>query len=79
MNWIGLCVRSHVQLFCDPMDCGSPGSSVHAVFQARTLEWGVTLSNPRVEPMSPASAALVGGFFTTELPGKPISQINTHY
>jgi len=53
------------------MDCGSPGSSVHAVFQARTLEWVVTLSNPRVEPMSPASAALVGGFFTTELPGSP--------
>ena len=25
--------------FCDPMDCGPPGSSVHEIFQARILEW----------------------------------------
>ena len=25
----------------DPMDCSLPGSSVHGVFQARVLEWGV--------------------------------------
>ena len=25
---------------CDPMDCSLPGSSVHGIFQARTLEWG---------------------------------------
>ena len=24
---------------CDPMDCSPPGSSVHGVLQARTLEW----------------------------------------
>ena len=24
---------------CDPMDCSRPGSSVHAIFQARILEW----------------------------------------
>ena len=23
---------------CDPMDCGSPGSSVHGILQARILE-----------------------------------------
>ena len=26
---------------CDPMDCSPPGSSVHEIFQARTLEWVV--------------------------------------
>ena len=26
---------------CDPMDCGLPGSSVHGILQARTLEWFV--------------------------------------
>ena len=26
----------------DPMDCSLPGSSVHGIFQARVLEWGVT-------------------------------------
>ena len=25
---------------CNPMDCRLPGSSVHAIFQARVLEWG---------------------------------------
>ena len=24
---------------CDPMDCSPPGSSVHAIFQAKVLEW----------------------------------------
>ena len=24
---------------CDPMDCSSPGPSVHGIFQARILEW----------------------------------------
>ena len=26
-------------LFCDPMDCSLPDSSVHGVLQARILEW----------------------------------------
>ena len=26
----------------DPVDCSSPGSSVHGIFQARVLEWGAT-------------------------------------
>ena len=25
----------------DPVDCSLPGSSVHGIFQARVLEWGV--------------------------------------
>ena len=24
---------------CDPMDCSPPGSSVHGILQARTLQW----------------------------------------
>ena len=30
---------SHVQLFCNPMDCSLPGSSICGIFQARVLEW----------------------------------------
>ena len=46
--WWSTCIRgyflvvyllSHVRLFCDPMDCSLPGSSVHGTFQARILEW----------------------------------------
>ena len=28
-----------VGLFCGPMNCSPPGSSVHGILQARTLEW----------------------------------------
>ena len=31
-------LHSHVRL-CGPMDCGPPGSPVHGVLQARTVEW----------------------------------------
>ena len=37
---------NHVQLFCNPMDCSLPGSSVHGIFQARIPEW-VTISFSR--------------------------------
>ena len=31
---------------CDPMDCNTPGSSVHGIPQARTLEWvAISFSN----------------------------------
>ena len=36
---ISLCVLSHFQLFCNPMDCSQPDSYVHRIFQARILEW----------------------------------------
>ena len=29
---------------CDPTDCSLPGSSIHWIFQARVLEWGVIRS-----------------------------------
>ena len=32
------CSLSHVQLFCNPMECSLPGFSVHGIFQARILE-----------------------------------------
>ena len=41
-----------VQLYpprCDPVDCNSPGSSVHRILHARILEW-VTISSPRDLP-----------------------------
>ena len=37
---------SCVQLFCDPMDCSLPGSSVRGIFQAKILEW-VAVSSSR--------------------------------
>ena len=55
--------------FCDPMDCIPPGSTVHGILQARTLEWfAISFSRGSSQPVSPV---LAGGFFTTEPLGKP--------
>ena len=35
----------------------------------------MNLSDPGLEPVSPISPASAGGFFTTELPGRPIGSI----
>ena len=57
-SYMQLCVRVLVaQLcptLCDPMDCSSPGSSVHGISQARILESVAfpspgDLPNPEIE------------------------------
>ena len=55
---------------CSPRDCSPPDTSVHGIFQARILEWVAILysgglPDPGISPMSLASPALAGGFFTT--------------
>ena len=61
---------------CDPMDCSSPASSVHGIFQARMLEkvaisYSRGSSWPRDRTCISMSPALAGRFFTTEPPGRP--------
>ena len=70
LNWI--------QLFCNPRDCSLPGSSVHGISQARTLEWGA-ISFFRDLPHSgaePASPTLTSKSFTTEPPGSQHTYIH---
>ena len=55
------------------MDWIPPGSTVHGISQARTLEWVAfpsegDLPNPGIRPPSPT---LAGGFFTPEPPSTP--------
>ena len=70
---------SHVRLF------GTPWTVAHqaplTVEFSRQEHWNGLpfptpgdLPNPGIEPTSPASPALAGGFFTTEPPGKPQNQ-----
>ena len=52
------------------MDYSLSGSSVHGTLQARMLEGAAVHSfrdcpDPGVEPVSPMSPVLAGGFFTT--------------
>ena len=73
-----LVVKSYPTL-CHPIDCSPPDSSAHGIFQARILEW-VAISSPGDLTHSGiihASPALIGGFFTTEPPGKPPKHIKT--
>ena len=63
---------SHVQLFCDAIDCSPLDSIVRGISQARLLELGAISfsrgsSHLGIESRSPA---LAGRFFTTEPPGK---------
>ena len=37
-EWVSEVTQSGLTL-CDPVDCSSPGSSVHGIVQARILEW----------------------------------------
>ena len=63
-----VCVCARVKLLlscptlCNPMDCNSPGSSVHGILQARILEWVAIpfsrhLPDSGIEPRSPALQA----------------------
>ena len=57
----------------DPMDCSPPGSSVHGILQARTLEWVRDLSDSGLKLVSLAYTALAGGFFTTSATWEALS------
>ena len=61
------------QVMCECMDCSPPGSSVHGILQARILEWvAVPFSRIPSPPRDQASVSCIaGGFFTSELLGKP--------
>ena len=59
---------------CHPIDCSRPGSSVHAILQARILEWvsypfSRHLPNPRIKPRSPALQA-------DSLPSEPLGRLD---
>ena len=58
-----------------------PGSSVHGIPQARILKWAaISFSRGSSQPRdSPVSPALVGRFFTTVPPGRPIYDIHEVY
>ena len=75
INYVVVVVKSlsGVWLFCNPMDCNPPVSSVHGTSQAGILEW-VAISFPRGSSnpgIELSSTTLAGGSFTTDPSGKP--------
>ena len=64
--------------FATPQKGSLPGSSVQRISQARILEWvSFSFSGRTSWPRDRTVSCLVGGFFTTEPPGKPDTQIHT--
>ena len=66
-------VNHSASALCGPKERGPPDSSVHGIFQARTLEWVAVsfsgdLPDPGIETDSLALQA--GGVFTAEPPRK---------
>ena len=52
---------SHIWLFCDPMGCSLPGSSVHAILQARILEWvAISFSRGSSQPRDRTRVSCIG-------------------
>ena len=60
---------------CDPMDCSTPGSSVHGILQPSILEWGAMSSSSRSSQARDqihtcCSSGTSGGSLTSEPLGK---------
>ena len=60
------CMLSRSWLFCNPVDCGPPGSSVYGISQARILEWvAISSSRGSSRPRNRTRVScIVGRFFT---------------
>ena len=62
---------------CNPIDCSLPGSSVHGILQARTLEWvAMPSSKDLADPgIKLRSLALRADSLPSEPPGKPTAPL----
>ena len=70
VSWRRLCewviVTLSCLILCDPMDCSLPGSSVHGIPQARTLEWvAISFSRGSSPPRDQTQASHIAGRFFT--------------
>ena len=53
-------------ILCDPMDCSTPGSSVHGILQARILEWSdISFSKGSSQPREWTWFSCIAGRFFT--------------
>ena len=67
-----LLVAQSCLTLCDPTDCSSPGSTVHGILQARTLEWVAILFSKRIFLTQGSNPGLPHCRWR-EPPGKPLS------
>ena len=80
LNTDGGCLAAKsCQLFCDPMNCIPPGSSVHCIFQARILEWvAISFSRESFLPRDQTCVSYIGRWILYSEPlGKAWTQAAT--
>ena len=72
---------SHVWLFCLPMDCSIPGSSVHGTLQTRILQWvAISFSRGFPDPViEPRSLALLVDSLPRSHQGSPFCSTHLSY
>ena len=66
---------SCVLLFCEPMDCKPPGSSVCGILQAKNTRVGCHFFLQGIFPIQGSDSCIAGKLFTTEPPRKPFNDI----
>ena len=68
MGKVEVLVAPSCPTLCNPMDCSPPGSSVHGILQARTLEWvAMPFSRGSSWPTDHIQVSCIaGGFFTIQ-------------
>ena len=68
-----MCVFCRVRLFCNPMDCSPPGSSVHGISQARILEWvAISFSRGSFQHRKWIRVSCIPSFQEDSLPLEPL-------
>ena len=71
--WCWRSVAKSCLTLCDPMDCNPPGSSVHGIFQAKTLRW-VAISLQGIFPTQGLNPCLLGLLHWQEV-SSPLSHL----
>ena len=62
--WCNCLVTKPCSTLCDPVDCSTPGSSVHGISQARILQWfAISFSRGSSQPRDGTCVSYIAGTF----------------
>ena len=68
-TWVVCLTEAQRLTLCDLTDCSPPGSSVHGILQAGTVEW-VAMTSSRGSSRPRDQTHIAGGFFISEPEGE---------
>ena len=71
--FVCVCIAQSCPTLCDPLDCGSPDTSIHGILEARMLKWvAISFSRGSSWPgIKSGSSTLQADSLLSEPPGKP--------